>query len=99
MDTFEFPMTFEQNGIKKLEEGSYDYFKQMLTISLLTEPGEHPLTPEFGVLDPSFMPIEPADFVLNAAKFIPEVEIITINPSIDSSNGGIVVDFSFRVVE
>jgi hypothetical protein len=98
MDTFEFPIKFEQKGIKKLEDGSYDYFKQMLTISLLTEPGEHPITPEFGVLDPSFTPIEPADFVINAAKFIPEVEIITINPSIDKTDGGVVVDFSFRVV-
>lgn len=98
MDSLEFPIKFEQTGMKKLEDGSYDYFKQMLTISLLTEPGEHPLTPDFGVLDPSFTPIEPADFILNAARFIPEVEIVTINPSVDKSDGGIVVDFSFRVV-
>lgn len=99
MDSLEFPIKFEQKGIRVLQEGSYDYFKQMLTISLLTEPGEHPITPEFGVLDPSFTPIEPADFVLNAARFIPEVEIITITPSVDKNDGGLIVDFSFRVVE
>lgn len=96
MDCLSFPIKFTDTGLKRLTENSFDYYKQILTISLLTEPGEHPITPEFGVLDPSFTPIEPEDFILNAARFVPEVEITGINPSF-TQDGGLSVEFSFRL--
>jgi hypothetical protein len=98
MDSLEFPLKFDTTGIAKLTDGTYDYYKQMLTISLLTEPGENPITPDFGVLDPSFMPVEPADFILNAAKYVPEVEITSIVPSKEPVSGSLSVEFSFKIV-
>lgn len=94
MDCLAFPIKFTESGLKRLEEGSYDYYKQILTISILTEPGEHPITPDFGVYDPSFIPIEPENFILNAARFVPEIEVKNINPSINS-DGSVSVEFSF----
>jgi hypothetical protein len=94
MDSLSFPIKFTDDGLKRLSEGSFDYFKQILTISILTEPGEHPITPDFGVYDPSFIPIEPENFILNAARFVPEVGITNINPSVNA-DGGISVEFSF----
>ena len=98
MDCLSFPIKFESGGLTKLTDGSYDYFRQILTISLLTEPGENPLTPEFGVIDPSFNPVEPADFILNAAKFVPEIQVTSINSSIDKATSSISAEFSFRIV-
>ena len=96
MDCLSFPIKFTDTGLKRMEEGSFEFYKQILTISLLTEPGEHPITPEFGVLDPSFNPIEPEDFIINAARFVPEVDITGINPSF-TANGGLSVEFSFKL--
>lgn len=96
MDCLSFPIKFTPDGLKRLQEGSYDYYKQILTISMLTEPGEHPITPEFGVYDPSFIPVEPENFILNAARFVPEVEIRDVNPSF-SQDGGVNVEFSFNL--
>lgn len=98
MDSLEFPIKFDATGMAKLQDGTYDYYKQMLTISLLTQPGENPITPDFGVVDPSFMPIEPNDFIFNAAKYVPEVEITSIIPSSEPNSGSISVEFSFRIV-
>jgi hypothetical protein len=96
MDCLSFPVKFNHDGLARLAEGSYDYFKQILTISLLTEPGEHPITPDFGVYDPSFITVEPENFILNAARFVPEVEIRDIVPS-QNQNGGLSVQFSFNL--
>jgi hypothetical protein len=96
MDCLSFPIKFNYDGLSRLTEGSYDYFKQILTISLLTEPGEHPITPDFGVYDPSFIPIEPENFIINAARFVPEVDITDIVPS-QGKDGGLSVQFSFNL--
>jgi hypothetical protein len=96
MDCLSFPIKFTNDGLKRLPEGSFDYFKQILTISMLTEPGEHPITPDFGVYDPSFIPVEPENFILNAARFVPEVEIRNINPSLNE-DGSVSVEFSFEL--
>lgn len=96
MDSIAFPIKFTESGLKTLKMGSYDYYKQILTISLLTEQGEHPITPDFGVFDPTFIPVEPEDFILNAARFVPEVEISNINPT-RNNDGSLNVEFSFKV--
>ena len=98
MDCLAFPLKFDPYGLVKLEEGTYDYFKQLLTVSLLTEPGEHPLTPDYGVLDSTFMPVEPSDFILNASKYVPEVEVVDIIPIFTEATGALSVEFSFRII-
>ena len=96
MDCFSFPIKFSSGRLKTLTEGSYEYYRQILTLALLTEGGEHPITPDFGVLDPTFISIEPIDFILTAARFLPEVEILGVNPSL-SEDGSMNVEFDFRL--
>jgi hypothetical protein len=96
MDCFSFPIKFSSGRLKTLTQGDYNYYRQILTLALLTEVGEHPITPDFGVLDPTFISIEPIDFVLNAARFLPEVEILGINPSL-TEDGSMNVEFDFRL--
>lgn len=96
MDCLSFPIKFSAGTIKTLPQGSYEYYRQILTLSILTEVGEHPITPDFGVLDPTFISIEPIDFILNSARFLPEVEITNMNPSL-RQDGSMNVEFDFRV--
>lgn len=96
MDCLAFPIKFSAGRVKTLPMGSFEYYRQILSMSILTEVGEHPITPDFGVLDPSFISIEPVDFILNAARFLPEVEITNINPTF-RNDGGLSVEFDFRL--
>lgn len=96
MDTIKFPMKFDSTGVSKLVDGSDDYYAQLLTIAILTEPLTHPFSPRFGVYDPAFRGVDKGLFVLNAARFVPEVEITGISTNLD--NGGTVnATFSFIV--
>lgn len=98
MDTIRFPIKFDSSGVVKLEEGSVDYYTQLLTFALLTEPQTYVFAPRFGVYDPSFSTIDKNLFVLNAARFVPEVEITSL--STDTGNDGTVnSSFSFVVKE
>lgn len=96
MDCLSFPIKFTAGRIKTLPRGSFEYYRQILTLSILTEVGEHPITPDFGVLDPTFISIEPIDFILNAARFLPEIEITNMNPTL-REDGSLSIEFDFRL--
>jgi len=95
----QFPLKFGRDGLIKLQDGTPDYYAQLLTISLLTEPLTHPFSPDFGAQDPSFRIIDKSIFILNAARFVPEVRItnVTVNES-DLNSGKSRVSFSFEVL-
>jgi hypothetical protein len=97
MNTIKFPIKFNASGVQKLVDGTYDYYSQLLTVALLTEPNTHPFTPRFGVTDPTFTTIDKGLFVLNAARFVPEVEITSLN--ITEDDGTINVQFTFVITE
>ena len=78
MDSIKFPIEFSQSGFKKLTDGTHDYYSQLLSIIIRTEPQTHPLTPRLGVYDPSFGRIDKSSFLLNASKYVPEITIQTI---------------------
>ena len=97
MDMIKFPCQFGSDGFKILKEGTEDYYAQLLSIAVLTEPRTHIFSPKFGVLDPSFRGVDKGLFVLTAARFVPEVEITGLETSIDEGSGTMKVDFSFKV--
>lgn len=97
MDAIKFPIKFDSSGFQKLPDGTYDFYSQLLTIALLTEPRSHPFTPRFGVNDPTFSTIDKGLFVLNASRFVPEVEITSLNIDEDT-DGTIGVSFSFAIL-
>jgi hypothetical protein len=98
MDTIKFPIEFDSSGLKKLVEGSADYYSQMLTIALLTEPHTLPFTPKFGVFSPEFSDFDKNLFVLNAARFVPEIEITSLSTN-SEENGTVKTTFSFVIKE
>jgi hypothetical protein len=97
MDTIQFPTSFDDTGFTKLQSGSYEYYRQLLTIALLTEPGSHPITPDFGVADPAFTSVDTGLFVLNAARFVPEVTITEVNKNISNDDSNTNVSFKFML--
>lgn len=99
MDTIAFPVTFDSTGFKKLTEGSDDYYRQLLTLTMLTEPGSLPLTPEFGVNDPSFDTIDRGLFLAQAAEFVPEVQLGEVKVEVNPINGQSEITFTFEVSE
>lgn len=97
MDCIAFPIKFDSTGLKKLTEGSNEYYSQILSVSLLTEPFTHPFTPSFGVNDPAFANIDKGLFIFNAAKFVPEIRIIDLSIDESGAEAGISrINFSFE---
>lgn len=97
MDTLKFPLSFSKNReISKVTEGTDDYIRQMLSVCILTEPFILPLTPDFGVADPSFSTLSPATLMLNVAKYIPEVSLVAVDSLLDESAGTIKVRFIYN---
>ena len=100
MDAIRFPLKFDSSGLQKLTDGTTDYYSQLLSVCMLTEPGTHPMSPQFGAYDPSFRVIDKSIFVLNAAQFVPEVTITNIDISEKDSNDGtmkVAVSFDINI--
>lgn len=98
MDSIKFPIRFDSTGLTKLADGTADYYTQLLTIAMLTEPFTLVFTPKFGVYDPTFSSIDKNLFILNAARFVPEVEITSIESN-ESDDGTVAATFSFTIRE
>jgi hypothetical protein len=97
MDMLAFPVRFDSTGFKKHIDGSDEYYTQLLSICMLTEPMTHPFTPRFGVNDPAFRGIDKGLFVLNAARYVPEVKITSVLTTEDSDSNA-KVTFAFDVL-
>ena len=97
MDSLAFPIRFDSTGIKKHQEGTTDYYSQLLSICMLTEPGTHPMTPGFGAFDPVFQEIDKNVFILNAAQFVPEITITAMDTTgVEQSSGLAKISDYFR---
>lgn len=95
MDTLKFPIRFRQGEVEKLTEGNDDFYAQLLALSLQIVPGELPLTPQFGVEDPTFSPALTRDLAFTAGAFIPEIIVDTAQIVTDET-GVSRVNLSFR---
>lgn len=94
MDCLKFPISYDASGFSKLVDGSTDYYKQLLSICARTEPGVSPLFPGFGVYDPTLMIADKGQFLINAARFIPEIEVTEVE-TIFSAQGDASISFTF----
>lgn len=82
MDTFSVPFRFVNGLAAKHAEGTDDYYLHLMTMVILTQPGEMPLDPGFGTQDPTFQKINRASLVEMSLKYVPELNIRTITPII-----------------
>lgn len=97
MDTLRFPLRFAQGEVQKLTEGTADYYAQILALTAQIEPGELPLTPEFGVQDPAFNTDARNQLALTAAYFVPEIKIESLTLAENNiGQSDIKITFSIR---
>lgn len=94
MDCLKFPISYDASGFSKLLDGSTEYYKQLLSICARTEPGVSPLFPDFGVYDPTLMVADKGQFLINAARYVPEVQINQIE-TIIGQDGSVAISFTF----
>jgi hypothetical protein len=98
MDTIAFPVRFDSTGFQKHADGSDAYFRQLINFTALTEPGTHPLKPQFGVFDPSYRNIDRGSFIVQASRFIPEIVITNVDTEVTSSSNSTFLNVSYRTV-
>lgn len=97
MDAMKFPLKFNETngGLVMTEEKTDEYYRQILSIAARTEPGELPLTPDFGVMDPTFKSIDRGQFLFAASRFVPEIEVLAVESLMSEEDGQNIVNFSF----
>lgn len=97
MSTLKFPLEFDQNGsLTTLEDGTDEFYAQLLSISALTEPHTFPYSPSFGVFDPSFGILNRGVFMIHASRFVPEVEILEAEGELNETTGSTALRVKFR---
>lgn len=94
MDTLKFPIEFFAGEVKTLADSSDDYFAQLLALSIQIIPGELPLTPTYGIEDPTFQTALTRDLAFTAGAFIPEIFIEQANIR-QNENGEVQIVLSF----
>lgn len=88
-------MRFRLGGVEKIDDGTDEYYSHLLALAIQIVPGELPLSPQYGVEDPSFSESLTRDLAFTAGAYIPEIIIDTAN-IIPAENGQTKVDLSFR---
>ena len=68
-----------------LTDGTTDYYSQLLSFAILTEPNRHPLTPDFGIFDPAFRRVDKGLFITQAARYVPEVVITKVDVELSAT--------------
>ena len=97
MDALRFPIKFDGNGnFVKVANGTDEYVKQLISVCILTEPYILPLTPEFGVNDPSFSTGSLKQPMLAASKFIPEIWVLSLSSALADDRGKLNVKFVYN---
>lgn len=99
MAAIKFPLSFDKNGsLATVEDGTDDFYAQILSMAALTEPGTHPYTPTFGVLDPAFRTISRGMFIIQASRFVPEIQVIEAEGEQNERTGATSLRVKFRKV-
>ena len=94
-----FPPAFTETngGYQSLEEDQDEYYKQLLSVIARTEPGVHPLTPDYGVQDPTFKTIDRGQFLIQAGRYVPEIQIISVETDIEEEDGQNEINVSYML--
>lgn len=95
METFSVPFRFSKGHAVTHSADSDEYYLHLISMVILTQPGEMPLVPNFGTLDPTFERVNRASLIELALKYVPEVNINRITPVIsDDGSENILVEYS-----
>lgn len=97
MTTLKFPLEYDDNGsLVVVEDDTDEFYAQLLSLCVMTEPNTHPFSPQFGVSDPTFRDINRGLFMIQAARFFPQIEITSADIQMNEATGNTNLRVSFR---
>lgn len=80
MDVLAFPFSFKTSGRAAVVEQNSDlHAAQQISQFVQTRIGELRLAPTYGIEDPEFRGIDPAEILVGTGLFHPSVQIVDIN--------------------
>ena len=84
-----FPPAFTETngGYQSLSDDQDEYYKQLLSVISRTEPGTHPLTPDYGVQAPTFKTVDRGQLLVRAGRYVPEIKILSVENFINEADG------------
>ena len=95
MDTIRTPLSFNTDGTTKhYVAGTTDYYAHLIRQITLIQPGELPLTVNYGVDDPSFTEIKTASVREKIQKYIDNVRVTkVVVQQTDSGNVNLLISY------
>jgi hypothetical protein len=98
MPILKFPLTFDQSGAAEvIVDGDTAQYDQVIALTMRTLPGEHPLEPAYGTIDPTFESGEPQGFRQSVNSFWPEIIITSIDRKRPDSYGMDRINVSYEL--
>jgi hypothetical protein len=98
MDSMRIPFRFRGGEIEKVVEGTDEYYAQLLALTAQIAPGELPLTPEYGVNDPTFNEEAKRQLAFIVGSLVPEIVLTNVEVDQDDTGKvGIQIGFTRRV--
>jgi hypothetical protein len=98
MSILKFPLSFDQSGLAEtISDSDTALFDQVIALTMRTQPGEHPLEPSYGTIDPTFESGEPQGFRQSINSFWPEIIITSIDRGRPDSNGSDRINVSYEL--
>lgn len=93
---FAFPFRIGAGGqVAKVQETSDEAHAQLIAAAILTRAGERPMFPTFGITNPVFRKVEPAELAAVLAAYGPKVKITNVSAEFTSSDKQqVVVNYS-----
>jgi hypothetical protein len=89
------PFRIAGNGVvATVEQTSDQGYAEQLAVLILTEIGERPLAPGFGITDPTFSTLDPADIAAGLTAYGPDIRVVDVRVEYESDSTQLVnVDF------
>lgn len=98
MPMLKFPLSFDQSGTAEtISDSDTAQFDQVIALTMRTHPGEHPLEPAYGTIDPTFESGEPQGFRQSINAFWPEIIITSIDRGRPNSDGSDRINVSYEL--
>jgi len=87
MDTLRLPLTFRKPSYAAVvvSNATDAYYATLLANIVKMQPGELPISNTFGIYDPSFQIQESSRVVENAARYVPEIRITSVDSKMTDS--------------
>jgi len=97
MDSMRVPFRFRGGEIEKNVDNTDEYYAQLLALTAQIVPGELPLSPEYGVADPTFSEQAKRQFAFVVGSLVPEILLTNVEVDQDDSGKvGIQIGFTRR---